>query len=108
MTAVEGAIRDVQRSSVHWLVVDNASAALCSAARVLSLDYEEWRWTLAQEVRGCGIESQVSWVTDAPPSREQVQRGPASGLTARPVHALQRRRYASDGRAGTVFVHPPL
>ena len=33
MTALEGAIRDVQRSSVHWLVVDNASAALCSAAR---------------------------------------------------------------------------
>ena len=30
------------------------------------------------------------------------------GLSARLVHALQRRRYASDGRAGAVFVHPPL
>ena len=62
----------------------------------------------ALEVRGCGIESKVSGVTDAPPSGEKVQRGTASGLTARPVHAFQRRRYASDGRAGAVFLHPPL
>ena len=27
VTALEGATRDVQRSDVHWLVVDNASAA---------------------------------------------------------------------------------
>ena len=33
VTALEGAIRDVQRSGVHWLVVDNSSAALRSAAR---------------------------------------------------------------------------
>ena len=33
VTALEGAIRDGQRSSVHWLVVDNARAALCAAAR---------------------------------------------------------------------------
>ena len=32
VAALEGAIRDVQRSSVRWLVVDSASAALCSAA----------------------------------------------------------------------------
>ena len=46
VTTLEGSIRDVQRSSVHWLVVDSASAASCGAARRFSLDYEEWRWTL--------------------------------------------------------------
>ena len=32
VAALEGAIQDPQRSCVHWLVVDNASATLCSVA----------------------------------------------------------------------------
>ena len=50
----------------------------------------------AHEVRDCGIESQVSWVTDAPPSREQVQRGAASGFTARPVHTVTFTRQMDE------------
>ena len=62
VTALEGAIRDVQRSGVHWLVVDKRKCRImrcCSSLFPWITKSGVGHLLLAHEVRGCGIESQV-------------------------------------------------